>query len=197
MIEPAAAEAGTTLRCVELAERLRTTESELLRALGLVRGIAPDLPWSEPIAISAQESAVLLEACDAVAEQAERVRALAVSMPVAATEIRLETLQAEAEVALADGVAEVERVALLLRCLPVDAGFRALAVALRTTDCRETWGPATIGGLLGQLRGADPKFVRRVADSAGLTPESRWDACEPREIDRLAGVLERHAATFR
>jgi hypothetical protein len=184
---------GETLRWIELAERLRGTEASLLPALALARGLTPDLTATTALVLSEAQVEELLTACAEVGDRAEQVRMLAESVRISEIELRLRTLQAEAEAALSAGTADIERAEVLARCLPVKTGFQALAAMLRCTDCHESWNAVTIGHLLGCFRDADPHFVRRVTGMATLSPEAGWDECDREQLGRLATVLERHA----
>ena len=190
-------EPGATLRWVELAEALRATETALLHALALVRGVEPGLAATTAIALPEHETAALLIACDEVAERAERAQLLADALRPGEVEIRLAPVQVAAEAALSAGVADVERVLLLARCLTVRSGFQALAASLRCSDCHEAWEGVSIGQVLGCFRGADRPFVRRVTGLAALSPDAAWERCDRAQIARLAAVLEQHAATDR
>ncbi|MBB4664264.1 hypothetical protein [Conexibacter arvalis] len=188
---------GATLRWVEIAERLRAAEVTLLHCLALVRGIDPDLSATSAITVAEAQVDELRGAVAELGDRVEQIGALTDRTRRGSFELRLRTLQLEAEAALSAGVADVERAEVLARCLPVHSGFPALAATLRCTDAHESWGGAPIGHLLGCFRDADLHLVRHVTGLATLSPEARWDQCDREQLGRLALVLERHAAAAR
>ncbi|MBB4664221.1 hypothetical protein [Conexibacter arvalis] len=190
-------EIGATARWVEVAERLRGTEVALLHALALVRGVDPELSATSALVLSEEQVAELLEAVEELGDRVEQLRTRAEGLPRGEVELRLRTLQLEAEAALSAGVADVELAELYARCLPVAAGFPALAAALRCTDCHEAWGATPVGRVIGSFRDADGQLVRHVTEQATLSPQARWDCCDRERIGRLAVALERHVAPER
>jgi len=197
MIDDPGYDVGSTLRMVLLAEGLRRAEVTLLHALALTRGVEPELSASTAVALSTSDVDELLEATQDLADRAEQLQMLAEQARRGDFDIRLRTLQLEAEAALSAGVADIERVEVLARCLPIRAGFQALAAALRSTDTYLSWDDATVGHLLARFRDADPHLVRHLTGLATLSPDARWKQCDREQIARLAVVLERHAATNR
>ena len=188
---------GATLRLVLLAEGLRRAEVTLLHALALVRSVEPDISAAAAIALPASEVDDLLDATHELGDRVEQLQMLAEQAPRGDFEVRLKTLQLEAEAALSAGVADIERVEVLARCLPMHAGFQALAAALRCTDTYKSWEGATVGHLLASFRDADTHLVRHLTGLATLSPDIRWDQCDREQITRLSIVLERHAASNR
>lgn len=190
-------QAGTTLRWLELAERLRAAEVSLLHCLALVRGIDPEIGATVVITLTEGDVDELRGAVEEFGDRAEQLRALADQTRRGEFEIRARTLQLEAEAVLSAGVADIERAEVLARCLPIHSGFPALAATLRCTDSHQSWGRATVGHLLGCFRDADAQLVRHVTGLATLSPNTRWDQCDREQLGRLAVVLERQAATVR
>lgn len=188
---------GAALRLVELAEQIRAIEVLALEGQALLAGVDPDLPGSRAVHIASGDIARLRSLADAFDDSVGQLRALAAGLPGHDIEIRWHDLEREAAQVLALGVADVDRVELLARCLSVRAGFRALAEALRCTDSHESWGETTLGEVLGRFRDADPHFVRRLTGQARLSPETRFADCDRARIARLAGALEDHIATAR
>jgi hypothetical protein len=189
--------AGATLRWMEIAEGLRSAEVTLLHGLALVRGIDPDLSAVEAILLSEPETEELLSMIEALSDRVERLRLLAEQARIGEIEIRLRTLQLEAEAALSVGVADPGRASTLARCLPARSGFQALASALRCTDAHESWESMTIGNLLSRFRDSDTSLVRHVTGLATLSPDACWSQCHREQLRGLAFVLERHAAATR
>jgi len=188
---------GATLRLVLLAEDLRRAEVTLLHALALVRDVEPGISAASAITLSEREVDELLDATQELGDRVEQLQTLAEQVRRGGFETRLKTLQLEAEAALSAGVADVERVEALARCLPVHAGFQALAAALRCTDAHRSWAGARVGHLLGSFRDADAHLVRHLTGLATLSPDVRWDQCDREQVTRLSVVLERHAAMVR
>jgi hypothetical protein len=183
-----------TLRWVELAELLRSTEVLLLQGQALLRGIDPAIPASASVHLSLSDAREVVAICAEVIESVDQLRWLTEKMETDEIEIRWRDLERDAAAALALGVADTRRVELLARCLSVRAGVHALAAMLRCTDCHESWKGATIGYVLGRFREADAHFVRRLTAQALLSPEAHFDTCDREQIARLASVLEQHAA---
>lgn len=184
----------TALAWVELAELLRRGETLTLQLLGLLRGVEPELATPASIALSAEQTAEVLHGCESLGQWADELIGLAAVLRSHEVEIRRQDLRREAGAALAAGVADVERVLLLARCLPVDAGFRALAESLRCTSCHESWHDATVGEVLSGFRGSDRHVTRRVTEEALMSPATRWEACDRMRLTRLAHALEKFAA---
>lgn len=197
MTSPGQYEASATLRMIELVEKLRRIDMSILHALGVAREFDPDVASTVAIVLSKDEVADLIATCDAVAEGADQLQRIADRLPQGEIELRQRTLQAEAEAALSAGLADIERVELLARCLSVRSGFLALAAMLRCTDCHQSWVNATLEDVLGRFRETDPRFVRRITALAYLSPELRWSECDREQVGRLAAVLEHHAGTAR
>lgn len=189
-------EVGATLRVVELIDMLRRAETPLLHALGVGRGVDPGLSATVAIELSDGEMHELLAACEEVIDRTDQLKLLVREVRPTGAEIRLRTLQIEAEAALSGGVADIERVELLARCLPVRAGFQALAAMLRCTDCHESWSRATVADVLGFFRDSEPRNVREVTELATVSPELRWEVCDRDQLGRLAAALERYAGAF-
>lgn len=197
MTSPGQYEVSATLRVIELVETLRRVDMSILHALGVAREFDTDMASTVAITLSEAEVADLVATCDAVAEGADQLQQIADRLPQGEIELRQRTLQAEAEAALSAGVADIERVELLARCLSVRSGFLALAAMLRCTDCHQSWENATLGEVLGRFRETDQHFVRRITALAYLSPELHWSDCDREQVGRLAAVLEQHAATTR
>jgi hypothetical protein len=197
LMSDAGYDVGATLRLVLLAEGLRRAEVTLLHALALVRGVEPDLGATSAIALPEREVHDLLDATQELGDRVEQLQMLAEQVRRGDIEIRLKTLQLEAEAALSAGAADIERVEVLARCLPMRAGFQALAAALRCTDAHQSWAGATVGHLLASFRDADTHLVRHLTGLATLSPDIRWGQCDREQITRLSVVLERHAAANR
>jgi hypothetical protein len=189
-------EVGATLRIVLLAEGLRRAEVTLLHALALLRGVEPGISATAAVTLPATEIDDLLDATQELGDRVEQLQTLAEQVRRGDFEVRLKTLQLEAETALSAGIADIERVEVLTRCLPMHAGFQALAAALRCTDTYQSWD-GTIGHLLGTFRDADSHLVRHITGLATLSPNVRWDQCDREQVTRLSVVLERHAASNR
>lgn len=187
-----------TLRLVEIAEWMRTNEVRALHGQTLLPNVDPDLPESGAFHITAGDIAQLRTlACEFV-ESAEQLRAMVEGLGEEGdVEVRWRDLENQAAHALALGVADLERVDILTRCLSVKTGFGALAEALRCTDSHESWGDTTLADVLGRFRRSDGHFVRRVAEQAHLSPAATFADCDREQITRLANVLGRHAATER
>ncbi|ADB50390.1 hypothetical protein Cwoe_1964 [Conexibacter woesei DSM 14684] len=195
--QPAHDKAGATLRWVELAESLRSTEVLALHGQALLRGVDPDISTTSSVNLSTRDVADLKEICDKVADRADRLQTLIAQLAAAEFEVKRRDLERDAAAALAAGVADVARVEVLARCLSVKEGFRALAEMLRCTDFHTSWQHTTVGHVLGSFRDADAHFVRRLTAQALLSPEAEFDTCDREQIARLATVLEEHAATAR
>jgi hypothetical protein len=188
---------GTTLGWIELAERLRQLETELLQVLPLLADVGCDVPAGAARTLDGDAAADVLAACAAIADQAAQIETHAERLTPGSVDVRLPQLQAEAAAALAGGVADVRRALVLARCLGVRTGFAALAAMLRCTDCHEAWGSTTLDEVLGSFRDADRHFVRRVTALATTSPDTTWQSLDREQLGRLASVLERHAATTR
>jgi hypothetical protein len=197
LTDTAAYDVGATLRWVLMAEQLRRTEVTLLHALALVRCVEPDLRATPAIMLSAAEVDDLLTAIEELGDRVEQLRMQAEHARRGEFEIRLKTLQLEAEAALSAGLADVERVEVLARCLPMHSGFPALAASLRCTDTYTAWSDTTVGHLLASFRDTDTHLVRHLTGLATIAPDTRWDQCDREQVTRLAVVLERHAASTR
>lgn len=165
-------ETATTLRRLELAEQLRSVELQLLHALGLLRGVDPDLNASAAIVLSRDDTAELLSTCERIAQEVDLVNSLAAALPAEEIELRRSVLLLEAGAALGAGVADIDRVEVLARCLPARTGFQALAAMLRSTTYHENWQHTTVGQVLGCFRDANEHLVQRVAALATLAPET-------------------------
>lgn len=183
------------LAWVELAELLRRGETQALQLLGLLRGIGPDVATMTSITLSVEQAAEVLHGCELLGQWADELIGLASVLQPHEVEIRRRDLHREAGAALAAGVADVDRVLLLARCLSVNEGFRALAESLRCTSCHESWHDATVGEILSNFNGSDRHVTRRVTEEALMSPATRWEACDRMRLTRLAHALERFAAT--
>lgn len=180
-----------------MAELLRTGESMLLHALALLRGLGPDIVGTGAVVLSAEDAADVLCRCESITQFAEQLGHLTARARPEEIVIRLRDLETPAAAALVAGVADVHRVEVLARCLPVREGFRALAETLRCTESHKSWLNTTIGHVLVCFRGSDLRFVRRLTGHALLSPETLWESCTREQVARLAAVLEQHAATNR
>ena len=161
LTDTAAYDVGATLRWVLRAEQLRRTEVTLLHALALVRCVEPELGASPEVVLSAGEVNALLTAMEELGDRVEQLRMQANQARRGEFEIRLKTLQLEAEAALSSGLADIERVEVLARCLSMRSGFPALAAALRCTETYSSWTDATVGHLLASFRNDDCSTDRR------------------------------------
>lgn len=188
---------GATLRWVEVAERLRSTEVLILHGQALLRGIDPEIPTTSSVNLTVSDVAEVRSICEAVIQSVDQLQMLTAPLAPGEFEVRRRDLEREAATALAVGVADIDRVEILARCLSVREGFRALAEMLRCTDCHEAWEHTPVGHVLGCFRDADAHFVRRLTAQALLSPEAEFDTCDREQIARLASVLEEHAATAR
>lgn len=181
------------LAWVELGELIRAGETTVLGALGLLRGIEPDVQATSPVMLSSAEAAQVLDACEAISQWADLLLPLASTLRAEDVEISRRDVHHAASSALAAGVADVRRAVFLARCLAPAEGFRALAEALRCTDCHESWHEVGVGELLCSFQGADGHVVNRIVEEAGLSTGSRWDVCDRAQISRLADALQRFA----
>lgn len=185
-----------TLPILELVAMLRRTETALLRALGVGRGVDPDLSATVAVNLSDADVRELCAACDEVIERADQVQQLVGQLSPTPIEFRLRTLQVEAEAALAGGVADIERVEVLARCLSVRTGYRALAAMLRCTDCHQAWTSVSVGDVLALFRDAQPRNVREVTAMATASPDLLWTDCTREQVRCLAAALERYSGAL-
>jgi hypothetical protein len=188
----------SALGWIELAELLRAIEVPLVDALGRLRSVSPEIPPGTAVTLTADDATNVVAACELVQELALELQTmLTAGLAHSGLDLRWRDVELEAAAALAAGVADVRRVEILARCLSVKQGFRALAEMLRCTDQHVLWTNTTLSHVLSGFREADAHFVRRVTEQAGLSPQTRWDTCDRREVSDLAGVLQRHSATAR
>lgn len=177
----------SSLQVVAYAEEVRQLQVQFIELL-----LEP-LAAAQPDLDSAKvELPPIGEAADKIARRAARLAARAYGFGTGPLVVHRADLQHEAAVELARGVRRPDRVLLLVRCLPVAAGLRALARCLHALDFIAEWGDLTLEQVIGALQDADHHFVRRLIARAFVSPGAEWNRCRHDDLVRLAAVLDEH-----
>lgn len=172
----------------------------LMRALDLLRRISERISENELVIQEAREGGqpivtvpatvdVLKRTAAELFDDAAELEGLVASLPDGEIRVTRTNVQAGAAAHLADGILDVRTAALAASMLPVDSGWRTLAIALQSSEAHTCWTDTTVAHLLGRFRGAKPEAIEEVLRHAHVDRSTPWPDLPVLTVVRLAEVL--------
>ncbi len=177
---------------LQLADLLHSVEERLGSAVSVVSVVDADGDFSD-VVLRAHDVVRVKEAATEFVEHASWILALAEQLPDGDLEVSHSDLVEAAALDLATGIIDPARVLLAMGVMPMGTAWRALALALRTTDFQTAWGDLTLGRVLNAPFDGQPQLAERVLAITDLRDDDAFSSCDETSLERLATALEAHA----
>jgi hypothetical protein len=174
------------------AAALAARTQALLEALSGRLGAFADDPGATS-SLAAAELGQLGALSEEVAELASQVALIVDDLPVDALDAAPWEIADAARTALAEGIADDQRVLAAAALLKAEQGFPALAESLTDSDAHAHW-TARVVDVLAAFRDVDETRARQAAALAGVPGTARFSELPPERVLELAHTLYQLAA---